>query len=61
VTIYPGAAILGGETVVGEGSTIGGGVFLTKSVPAHHLVLAEHAALQIIPKSERPKGSEYSI
>jgi acetyltransferase-like isoleucine patch superfamily enzyme len=47
--------------VVGEGSTIGGGVFLTKSVPAHHLVFAQHAALQIIPKSERPKGSEYSI
>ena len=61
VTIYPGATILGGETVVGEGSTVGGGVFLTKSVPAHHLVFAEHAALQVIPKSERPKGSEYSI
>ena len=61
VTIYPGATILGGETVVGEGSTVGGGVFLTKSVPANHLVFAEHAALKIIPKSERPQGSEYSI
>ena len=61
VTIYPGATILGGETVVGEGSTIGGGVFLTQSVPAHHLVFAEHAALKIMPKSERPKGSEYFI
>jgi len=61
VTIYPGATILGGETVVGEGSTIGGGVFLTQSVPPQHLVFAEHAALKIIPKSERPKGSEYSI
>ena len=61
VTIYPGATILGGETVVGEGSTIGGGVFLTKSVPAHHLVFAEHAALKIVPKSQRPQGSEYSI
>jgi len=61
VTIYPGATILGGETVVGEGSTIGGGVFLTKSVPAHHLVFAEHAALKIVPKSQRPQGSEYTI
>ncbi len=61
VTIYPGATILGGETVVGEGSTIGGGVFLTKSVPPHHLVFAEHATLKIIPKSERPQGSEYTI
>ena len=61
VTIYPGATILGGETVGGEGSTIGGGVFLTKSVPAHHLVFAEHAALKIVPKSQRPQGSEYTI
>ena len=61
VTIYPGATILGGETVVGEGSTIGGGVFLTKSVPPHHLVFAEHAALKIVPKSQRPQGSEYTI
>jgi serine O-acetyltransferase len=61
VTIYPGATILGGETVVGEGSTIGGGVFLAKSVPPHHLVFAEHATLKIIPKSERPQGSEYTI
>ena len=61
VTIYPGATILGGETVVGEGSTIGGGVFLAKSVPPHHLVFAEHAALKIIPKADRPQGSEYTI
>ena len=61
VTIYPGATILGGETVVGRGSTVGGGVFLTKSVPPEHLVFAEHAALKIIPKAERPRGSEYSI
>jgi hypothetical protein len=30
-------------------------------VPPEHLVFAEHAALKVIPKSERPKGSEYSI
>ncbi|MCX6934897.1 MAG: serine O-acetyltransferase [Verrucomicrobia bacterium] len=61
VTIYPGATVLGGETVVGKGSTIGGGVFLTKSVPPHHLVFAEHAALKIMPKAERPRGSEFII
>lgn len=32
VTIYSGASILGGETVIGKGSTIGGNVFITKSV-----------------------------
>ena len=34
VTIYAGASIHGGETVIGRGSVIGGNVWLTKSVPA---------------------------
>lgn len=33
VVIYAGASILGGETVIGEGSIIGGNVWLTRSVP----------------------------
>jgi serine O-acetyltransferase len=33
VTIYAGASIHGGETVIGRGSVIGGNVWLTKSVP----------------------------
>jgi serine O-acetyltransferase len=33
VTIYAGATILGGDTVVGKGSTVGGNVWLTQSVP----------------------------
>lgn len=35
VVIYAGATILGGETHIGEGSVVGGNVWLTKSVPAH--------------------------
>ncbi|WP_297336821.1 serine acetyltransferase [Algoriphagus sp.] len=34
VVIYAGATILGGKTVIGKGSTIGGNVWLTKSVAA---------------------------
>ena len=34
VVIYANATILGGETVIGEGCTIGGNVWLTSSVPA---------------------------
>lgn len=34
VVIYANATILGGETVIGEGSVIGGNVWLTSSVPA---------------------------
>lgn len=33
VTIYAGAKILGGDTVVGAGSVVGGNVWLTQSVP----------------------------
>jgi serine O-acetyltransferase len=35
VVIYAGASILGGETVIGKGSIIGGNVWLTKSVPSN--------------------------
>ena len=34
VVIYAGATILGGDTCIGDGSIIGGSVWLTKSVPA---------------------------
>ena len=34
VIIYPGATILGGDTVIGKGAVIGGNVWLTRSVPA---------------------------
>ena len=33
VTIYANATILGGETMIGDGCTIGANVFLTESVP----------------------------
>ena len=33
MTIYAGASILGGETVIGHHSTIGANAFITESVP----------------------------
>ncbi|MCC5939878.1 MAG: serine acetyltransferase [Lunatimonas sp.] len=33
VIIYAGATILGGDTVIGKGSIVGGNVWLTKSIP----------------------------
>jgi len=50
VTIYANATVLGGKTDLGPGSVIGGGVFLTRSVPAGARVaskatdVATHAA-----------------
>jgi serine O-acetyltransferase len=38
VVIYANATILGGDTVIGRGSRIGGNVWLTRSVPAHSIV-----------------------
>jgi len=42
VVIYSNASILGGDTVIGKGSTIGGNVFLMDSVPPHSVVAAIH-------------------
>lgn len=64
VTIYPNSTILGGETVIGEGSTIGANVFLMHSVPPNSLVVTKEAGLQILDKSSKRgsrTGPEFSI
>jgi serine O-acetyltransferase len=38
VVVYANATILGGDTVVGDGSIIGGNVWLTSSVPPRSVV-----------------------
>ncbi len=55
VTIYPNSTVLGGETVIGAGCTIGGNVFLTNSVPPNSLVFYEAKQLQVVQK--RPRDS----
>ncbi len=52
VVIYAGATILGGDTVVGRGSVIGGNVWLTHSVPPGTRVLQDSPNLRIIPPDE---------
>jgi serine O-acetyltransferase len=49
VVIYANATILGGSTVIGEGSVIGGNVWLTRSVPPQSVVTHEGS-------TERPRG-----
>jgi serine O-acetyltransferase len=39
VIIYSGATILGGKTVVGEYSIIGGSVWLTESIPPYTILI----------------------
>jgi serine O-acetyltransferase len=50
VTIYANTIILGADTVIGSGSTIGGNVFLMHSVPPDSLVIYEETQLKILPK-----------
>jgi serine O-acetyltransferase len=50
VTIYPNATILGGDTVIGEGSVVGGNVWLTESVPRYTRVTIEAPQLQLHQK-----------
>jgi len=50
VTVHPNSTILGGETVIGEGSTVGSNVFLMQSVPSRSLVTLEERQIKIIPK-----------
>jgi len=60
VTIYPNSTVLGGETVVGARSTIGGNVFLTQSVPPDSLVYYEAKQVRVVSKHAHEKaGSEF--
>ena len=47
VTIYPNASILGGDTIVGEGSIVGGNAWLTRSVPRYTRVTLDDPKLQL--------------
>jgi len=60
VTIYPNSTVLGGETVVGARSTIGGNVFLTQSVPPDSLVYYEAEQMRVVPKhSSAPANGDF--
>ncbi len=55
VTIYSNAAIFGGDTVIGEHSTIGGDVYLTHSVDPYSIVLQTDKNLTIHPSLQTKK------
>ncbi|HYY98545.1 MAG TPA: serine acetyltransferase [Pyrinomonadaceae bacterium] len=52
VVVYAGATILGGDTIIGRGSVIGGNVWLTHSVPPGTRVLQDSPRLRIITPEE---------
>lgn len=59
VVIYSNATILGGDTVIGKGSTIGGNVFLMESVPPGSIVVQDGTAPKVINKLK--SDSSYDI
>lgn len=54
VTVYAGATILGRVTI-GEGSTIGGNVWLTQSVPPQSRIMQQRSTQDKEPKPEAKK------
>jgi serine O-acetyltransferase len=53
VTVYASTTIMGGDTVIGAGSTVAGNVFVTHSVPPRSLVLMEDHGLKVLNKDAR--------
>lgn len=60
VIIYSGATILGGETVVGKGSIIGGNIWLTHSVPPNSVVYHK-SEIKIKDKDPFPEPLNFII
>lgn len=59
VTIYSNASVLGGETVVGEGSVIAGSIFVTESVPPNSRVSAVAQELRVRQAKEATKPEDW--
>lgn len=60
VTVYPNATVLGGQTTIGKGSTVGANVFLRQSVPEGSFVSNEGECLRVINKSTGAILHEFS-
>lgn len=58
VTVYAGATILGGDTVIGRGSTIGGNVWLTRSVPPGTTVVLDTPSLRFFSIGGNANGDK---
>lgn len=63
VTIYANAIVLGGDTVLGEGCTVGGSTFVTSSVPAGCTVVNSPPELKVRPQTSGDAlvGHDFSI
>jgi serine O-acetyltransferase len=58
VTIYASTTIMGGDTVIGAGSTVAGNVFVTHSVPPRSLVVMEEKGVKVLDKDARALSTQ---
>ena len=61
VVIYAGATVLGGDTVIGKGSTILGNVFIFNSVPPQNVVGIEPPKLKIRDRSKKNRDAAADV
>jgi serine O-acetyltransferase len=61
VTIYAGAMIMGGDTVIGAGSTIGGNVFIMDSVAPNSLVIYDGLDTRVLNKADKKTTVDFQI
>lgn len=61
VVIYANATILGGDTVIGRGSVIGGNVWVTKSVPPGSRVMYRSVGWQGLSEPEPERADDFTI
>jgi serine O-acetyltransferase len=55
VTVYAGAVILGGDTVIGHDCVLSGGVFVTSSVEPRHIVGQKKPDLRVLGNPSAPE------
>jgi serine O-acetyltransferase len=54
VTVCAGAMVLGGDTIIGQNSTIGGGAIITHSLPANSLaILGKDGQLKVLTRRSK--------
>jgi serine O-acetyltransferase len=61
VTIYANATVLGGSTNIGTGSTVGGSVFVTQSVPPNSRVALKPPELRLKPAKRSGPVEEIDV
>jgi serine O-acetyltransferase len=61
VVIYAGATVLGGDTIIGKGSTILGNVFIFNSVPPNNVVGIEPPKLKMRDRSKKNRDAAADV